>query len=291
MAKALQYGAERTYQSDEVPKPLEIIENISYIEDDTESHKLDIIYPKTKKDSYPFIINIHGGGFSMNSKDKLYRNYGMRLAGDQFAVVNINFRLSVNSPYPAQLEDVLSVISFLYYHAKEYHLNLDQMFLAGDSSGAYMSAMTACILQHPRLREYYGFDLNLKVRAVAANCGMFDFTTMMNPDVHFPMKRMIVEMLFGTKSFMELPVYQYSSVVDYVTEDFPPIYLCDTEKSSFAAEAYRLEKVLKSKNIQYQLHIFSKKENLMHAFNIMSKYPQSKQVLDEIFAFFGAQMK
>lgn len=286
MIKFLERGAKNSYKYDIPLDNMEIEENISYIEDELEEHKLDIIYPRVKKEKYPFIINIHGGGFSMNSKDKIYRNYGMRLANNDFAVVNMNFRLSSHSKYPAQMEDVLYVISFIYENADKYKLDINNMFMVGDSSGAYMSAMTGCIFNNKELRDFYNFDKDINLRAIASNCGMFDFTTFMGKDIFFPMKRSIVENLFGTKEYENLDIYRYSSVLKYINEDFPPIYVMDTEKLSFKNEALRLIEVLNDNHIEYRAHIFEKKDKLMHAFNIMGKHQESQTVLEEIFDFF-----
>lgn len=286
MSKMIEKGAEHAYRKDQKPEAREIIENLPYCEDGIYEHQLDIIYPEVKQESYPVIVNIHGGGFGMNSKDKIYRNYGMRLAGDQFAVVNLNYRLSGTAVFPAQMEDVMAALHFLVKEGDKYKLDLKRVFLSGDSSGAYMAAMAACILKNQKLREVYRIEYELPVRAIALNCGMYDFTTFMGKEVHFPMKKLIVEMLFGSKNYTELNSFQYSSVFDYMTEDFPPAYLMDVEGESFAAEAYRMEKKLKSFKVPYQLHIFDKSEKLMHAFHIMSRFEQSNQVLQEMFQYF-----
>ena len=64
---------EMAFKWEKPPKNRHILENISYIEDGTEQHKLDILYPDIKQELYPVIVNIHGGAFCMNSKDNIYR--------------------------------------------------------------------------------------------------------------------------------------------------------------------------------------------------------------------------
>ena len=289
IAKGLEAGARRAYKKDTAPQENQvgkILENISYLPDGKEEHLLDIIYPTRKAEQYPFIINIHGGGFSMNSKDRIYRNYGMRLAADRYAVINLNFTLAGDACYPVQMQDVLAALRYIKNNFYKYQLDLEQCYLSGDSYGAYMAMMTACILTNETLQKYYGHVPEIRIRAVAANCGMYDFTTFLCREIQFPMRRQIAEILFGSKEYEKLPVYQYSFVFLYMGPDFPPVYLMDTEYRSFAAEAYRLEEQLKKNKIRYQMHMFAKKEKLMHAFHIMSRFPQSRIVLQEIFAFF-----
>ncbi|HHZ05310.1 MAG TPA: alpha/beta hydrolase [Clostridiales bacterium] len=287
VTKLLEAGSELNYLTDIPPDSGEIIENISYIDDGKDAHKLDIIYPMEKSDKYPFIINIHGGGFAVNTKDRIYRNYAMRLAGDRYAVVNINFRLSNEINFPTQMTDVLAVINFIENNSEKYSLDKGNMFLCGDSSGAYMAAMAECILTNPVLSDYYNFTTAMTCRALAVNCGIFDFSTFMGRDVHFPLRKEIVLQLFGDKNYKELDVYKYSSVLKYITKDFCPTYIMDTQIQSFEAEALRLEKALIDKLIPYKLHIFHKKEKLLHVFNISGKYEQSAAVLKETFEFFA----
>lgn len=286
MVKLLELGSEKIYKYETVPEDIKIVENIHYVNDESDNHLLDIVYPNFERESYAFIINIHGGGFSVNSKDRAYRDYAIRLAQDDFAVVNINFRLSKDAVFPAQIEDVLKVISFLEKEKEQYKLDIHNAFLIGDSSGAYMSAMTECIMTNPILQEYYKFHSDVVIRAVALNCGMFDFETFMGKDTYFPMKKNIVNKLFGSDRFYELDVYQYTSVLQYVTSNYCPTYIMDTQFLSFENEALRLEDILKSHGIEYQMHMFDKSDKLIHAFNIMSKFPEHKIVLEETFSFF-----
>lgn len=268
------------------PAPLPLRENISYIDDGLEAHMLDIIYPAAYSKPAPVIVYIHGGGFGMNSKDKQYRKYGLRLAKNKFAVVNINFRLSETAKFPAQIEDVLSVLTFLEQNGSQYGLDINNVFLSGDSSGAYMAAMAACVLTNERLREHYGFKADIRCRALAANCGMFDFTSFMDEEIRFPMKKEIVEMLFGSPEYTELPVFEYSSVLRFITRDYPPAYLMDTEVLSFAREARLFASVLKQNGVPHRLHIFGAERKLMHVFNVKGRRRESDIVLRETFEFF-----
>lgn len=276
-------------------KPLPMKKNIQYVDDGSAAHQLDIIYPPGRGKGLPFIVNIHGGGFGINSKGRQYKSYGLRLAaGSRFAVVNINFRLSVEAKFPAQIEDALLVLTFLHEHAGEYGLDMDNMFLCGDSSGAYMAAMTGCVLTNAELREYYGFAPDISCRALAVNCGIFDFESFMGEDIRFPMKKGIAEILFGSQTYTELPVFKYSSVLKFITPDFPPTYIMDTGdtgKGSFEAEAKRLEKTLMQNNVEHSLHIFDAALGLPHSFNIRGGRKESQIAMDEMFDFFSRNMR
>lgn len=286
LIKGMEHMAQKMYVPEKISENLRIIEDISYVQDDLEEHKLDIIYPQFPANKYPVIINIHGGAFCMNSKNYIYRNYGIRLSGNKFAIVNINYRLSTTHVFPAQILDVIAAIKYICKNADAYQLDTANIFLSGDSAGAYLASMIGAISCDKELQEYYNWKPTISIRAIASNCGLYDFETYMQKDVKFPMKKGILEILFGTKDFTKTDSFSYSSVLNHVNENFPPIYIMDTQIRSFEKEALRMKEKAKANGIDYQIHIYDKKYKLMHAFHVMSKYSQSTEVLNEMFAFF-----
>lgn len=277
---------ENAFKNDVAPKGLQVIENISYVNDGNEGHLLDIIYPREKKSKYPVIVNIHGGGGSMNSKDKIYHNYGLRLAEKNFAVVNINYRLACNSPFPAQIEDVVSVLKFINANADKYSLDKENIFMVGDSAGAYFITYTVCALTNEALKKCFKIDEDLKINAVALNCGVYDFDHFLSNETKFPLKKMSAATLFGSRDFRSLDSYRCSSVLGYINSSFCPAYIMDTEKMSLLPQAKILCKKLSDNNIRYAKHFFSKGSNLRHTFNIESRYAESQRVIKETWDFF-----
>lgn len=108
----------------------------------SEKNKLDIYLPTIKRESYPVIVYIHGGGFVQG--DKTHHIAGL-LQGLQrgYAVACINYRLGEEAPYPAYLEDVCEGLRFLKSHSEEYHLDKEKFALWGDTHGGYIASYTA----------------------------------------------------------------------------------------------------------------------------------------------------
>lgn len=282
---------EKVYKMDVAPEGLQVVENIAYVSDENERHLLDIIYPRETKTRYPVIVNIHGGGGGMNSKDKIYRNYGLRLAENGFAVINMNYRLVFNAPFPAQIEDVLSVLRFINTNADKYSLDRKNIFMVGDSAGAYFAAYTVCALTNKTLGQHFEIDDDMTVKAVALNCGPYDFNHFLSKEIKFPLKKMTVSALFGSRDFRSLESFQRSSVLDYVNSDFCPAYVMDAEKMSFVPQAKMLCHKLSENKVRYESRFFPKETKLMHSFHIESRYPESQQVINDTWNFFKEQMK
>ena len=74
-------------------KNCHIIRNISYLPDGGYARQLDIYRPKKIASPRPVIMYIHGGGFSMCSKDT-HQGVALAYAANGYVVFNINYRLS-----------------------------------------------------------------------------------------------------------------------------------------------------------------------------------------------------
>lgn len=118
-----------------------VIRDIEY-NDKSEKNRLDLYLPTIKKDIYPLMIYIHGGGFAQGDKT---HHLGGILQGLQrgYAVAGINYRLGSEAPYPAFLEDVCEGIRFLKEKAGEYHLDKERFALWGDTHGGYIASKIA----------------------------------------------------------------------------------------------------------------------------------------------------
>ena len=100
---------------------------------------LDLYLPKAPIRTVPIIIYIHGGGWS--GLDKTWCPYAMRMLNQEYAVATINYRLSHQAPFPAQLYDCKAAVRWLRAHASEYHLDGAHIGAWGDSAGGHLSAM------------------------------------------------------------------------------------------------------------------------------------------------------
>ena len=106
--------------------------------------KLDVFLPSTGEGPFPVVIWIHGGAFKMGSKSNPQSLTALNTAG--FAVVSIDYRLSTEAKWPAQLDDLKACVKFLKTNAATYSLNPDKMASWGASAGAHLSCMMGAAL-------------------------------------------------------------------------------------------------------------------------------------------------
>ncbi|MFA6240233.1 MAG: alpha/beta hydrolase [Candidatus Hydrogenedentales bacterium] len=142
--------------------------------------KLDIYLPNEGSGPFPVIVSIHGGGFSFG--DKFGGDLRPALTGlaRGYAVAAVNYRLSGEAPFPAQINDVKAAIRFLRANAANYQLNTSKIAVWGSSAGGGLAALAGTsggvkALADPALGNAGQSD---KVQAVVDWYGPINFLTM-----------------------------------------------------------------------------------------------------------------
>jgi acetyl esterase/lipase len=145
------------------------------------TQKLDLYVPTTGSRPFPLVIMVHGGGFMMGDKSD-----GTGLAGvDQlleagYAVASINYRLSSEATYPAQINDAKAAVRFLRANAAEYNLNPEKFGAWGASAGGNLVSLlgTTCGVAELEGAELGNSDQSSCVQAVVDWFGPIDFLKM-----------------------------------------------------------------------------------------------------------------
>jgi acetyl esterase/lipase len=146
----------------------------------SEAQKLDLYLP-AGDGPFPLVIMVHGGGFMMGDKAD-----GAGLTGvDQlleagYAVASINYRLSSEAQYPAQINDAKAAVRFLRAHASEYKLNPEKFGAWGASAGGNLVALlgTTCGVAELEGADLGNADQPSCVQAVVDWFGPIDFLAM-----------------------------------------------------------------------------------------------------------------
>ena len=133
-----------------LPDGVRLLANLVYVKDSTSpGHKLDIYLPKplvtastnsANKTKPQLVVWIHGGGWRGGDK-KGGPIKALLDAG--FAVASINYRLSGEAKWPAQLDDCREALSWLDAHAPEYGIDKNKIALWGASAGGHLVLMLA----------------------------------------------------------------------------------------------------------------------------------------------------
>lgn len=122
-----------------LPSGTEFSGDVAYVKGAHERQKLDIAYFKTGKPR-PLLIWIHGGAFMTGDKAENHAIWP-ELITSGYAVATINYRLSGDARWPAQITDCKAAIRFLRAHAKDYNLAPGRIAVWGSSAGGHLAAL------------------------------------------------------------------------------------------------------------------------------------------------------
>ena len=158
----------------------DIKEDVPYHPDGEPHHLLDIYRPEKASARLPVLMYIHGGGFSICSKDT-HRPVGLAYADRGYLVFNVNYRLSPKHRFPAALEDVSSAYQWIVENAEQYGGDPDRIVIAGESAGANLAlALTiACCYRRPEIMAQRVWDTGITPKAALILCGILQVS---NPD-------------------------------------------------------------------------------------------------------------
>jgi acetyl esterase/lipase len=118
-----------------------VIKNIIYSNLNQKSLLLDLYLPKTINAKIPVILYLHGGAWKIGSKDdsKEVSTVYKRLVDNGYAVAVINYYLSGEAIFPAQIIDCKSAVRYLRASADKYNLDSSKIGVWGRSAGAHLA--------------------------------------------------------------------------------------------------------------------------------------------------------
>lgn len=118
-----------------------VTQNIQY--DEHQSCVLDVAQPVSdSKELRPAIVIVHGGGWAAGDKrDAVYTNLLVDYAMKGYVTFSVNYRLTIEAPMPACIEDVERSVAWIKAHAAEYGVDPARIGSFGHSAGGHLSLM------------------------------------------------------------------------------------------------------------------------------------------------------
>lgn len=115
--------------------------DLAYVANGHVRQKLDLHLPARKAlgDPAPWIVYVHGGAYLGGDKDSPLMP--KRLLERGWAIASLNYRLSTDAIYPAQIDDCKAAVRWLRAHAAEYRLDPGRCIAWGESAGGHLAAL------------------------------------------------------------------------------------------------------------------------------------------------------
>lgn len=222
-----------------------VVSDVPYCTGGGQSLLMDVFLPKRRnRRPTPAVLWIHGGGWERGDKNG---NSGAQLlANAGFVTASLFYRLSGDSPFPADIEDCKCAIRFLRANATKYGIDPKRIGVAGASAGGHLAELVATAGPNAGLEGAGGWQkTSSKVEAASAYYGVSDFTVgAMQIQRH---TGAVVLKLFRGSEKEKPELYRKASPLFYVSKDAPPLLLVHGEKDDLVpfeqsvrmAERYR----------------------------------------------------
>lgn len=119
--------------------------DIPYRDGDSQAWVLDMAMPAGPSTALrPAIVIVHGGGWRAGSKsDPVYQKMMIAYARKGYIVINVEYRLTGEAPFPGCIEDVKCAVRWLRAHADKYKVDSDRIGGYGHSAGGHLALMLA----------------------------------------------------------------------------------------------------------------------------------------------------
>ena len=273
-----------TAKANERPLPDDLIcvDGISYEGPDGTPLMADVYRPKdTSADPLPIVVFVHGGALFVGNR-KTNREYVELLAERGYVVFVPEYRVLEETDGIGAIADVCAGLSYLASHADEFGGDLTRVLVNAESAGSFPALYATAVLGSSYLQEEFDIQApELYVRGLACFGGML-YTTSDDP-VGLVYHRAVYGDRLRDKDFMEL-----MNPEDRRIEWSLPSVLQVTSGADFLkAHTLRYDEVLERAGHDHRLIYFEEGPELTHAFpSLRPELPQSKEVLDELDAWF-----
>jgi len=206
-------------------RPLTVVRDVEYARIGEHSLKLDLHLP-IEKSRPPLIVWVHGGAWRSGSKSNMPLT---RLVEEGYAVASVDYRLSVQAKFPAQIHDIKAAIRFLRGHSDEWRLTAKKIVIAGDSAGAHLAALVGVSNESKELEGEIGNDRSQSsdVQGIISFYGAANLTTILSQSTPHGLKVRIpaLELLLGGPSTNVVELARLASPVFHVDRADPPLLL------------------------------------------------------------------
>ncbi|MEM6452790.1 MAG: alpha/beta hydrolase [Cyanobacteria bacterium P01_D01_bin.105] len=205
------------------------IDPVQFAAPDGEALHLEVYQPPMSG-QYPAVVMLYGGGWSRGDSSA-NEEFGRFLAARGYVVVALEYRLTPEYVFPAQLRDVEAGLAFVRDRADEYDIDADRIALVGWSAGAHLAMLT-------------GFQGAAGVKSIVDFYGPVDLAAgYADPPVPDPLDVRQVLRAFLGGSPSELPeAYVAASPITYVkaaeASSLPPTLLVYGGRDSIVEQKY-----------------------------------------------------
>lgn len=157
-----------------LPDSIQIERDLNYAGTTNPAQTLDLLRPKKSRGNrpLPLVVNIHGGAFKAGDKSMGVGELIALVSSGEYVGASINYRLSGEARWPAQIHDCKAAIRWLRANAARYQIDPERIGVIGGSAGGHLVAMLGLTAHEKGLEGEVGGNLD---QSSAVQCVVDEF--------------------------------------------------------------------------------------------------------------------
>jgi acetyl esterase/lipase len=220
--------------------------------------KCNVYMPPQQGSARPAVLLVHGGGWATGDRMQLH-GYGILIGRLGYVCVATEYRLSGESKWPAQIQDVKACLRWMRANAGRLGIDAQKITVSGNSAGAHLALMVAGT---PNMAEFEGDGGNTGVATDVAAC-----IAIYGPALLYAPGQPLSDQfsfLFG-RGYTE-ETARTASPIAHVSAGFPPTLLITGNKDELVPveSSFLMYDALTKAGARAELHVY---EGAPHAFD------------------------
>jgi acetyl esterase/lipase len=204
------------------PDSVVVVRNVQFGTGGGRPLHMDILRPRTRRAAQePVLVWVHGGWWRRGASWPAPGHLAALVEQDYF-VCSVEYRLSDEAKFPAQIEDVKCAIRYLRAHAARYGIDPNRIGVWGASAGGHLAALAGTAGDVPQLEGSGGWqDQSSRVQAAVDWYGPTDIAdgdAHAAPDSHG-------SLLIGGPVHENLEQAARVNPAAYISSNTPPILI------------------------------------------------------------------
>ncbi|MDR1906193.1 MAG: alpha/beta hydrolase, partial [Clostridiales bacterium] len=186
------------------------------------------------------------------------------------------------------IKNIYTALAFLKQNAKTYNIDIDNVYVGGDSAGATLAMTLGAVSTNPSYKDFFELpkeSKDIRFKGLAPICGMYDMRTSMASG--FPHIREYLT-AYADKSADELlndEDSKYLSPIRFINKELPPTFVITGERDALKSDGFELVEKLKEYGIKYG-HFHGEGKSAIHAFPVGQLLSTAKDALNAMLDFF-----
>jgi acetyl esterase/lipase len=216
---------------------------------------LNLFLPKDVKNPR-LVVYIHGGGWRSGNRKECSI---APIVNKGYAVASIDYRLSTEAVFPAQIYDCKGAIRWLRAHAKEYGYDASSIAVTGASAGGHLALLLGTSNNDKDLEGDVGGNLqeSSSAQAIIDYFGPADFIQRSKDQPNqTEQKSGKVYQLLGGPVHEKVEMAKLASGAYHITQDDPPLLIFHgtADKTVFINQSERVYNSYKELGLDVTLH-------------------------------------